>query len=453
MKTFYWGFEILASAIDSFTLMYFVEHFVGGIRKDRNVIRGRLVFFLLLTVLGVFSINNNFFWAEMGTGIIYLNLLLYGFLYAVGSKREIFIVSSIIYVLLGLINTLVPLVINYLTGKTIASMMDMGSGSTRIMVLFICKIIYFFINILILNLFKHSSFKLNKGEWAVLSGSFSIIMMIVIVLFIIVRTQSFSENIGILIIAVNLGLFALLVALYLMMIQLNKAHEKQLEYERIALNQNNQKKLLEDREKEYEQLQIVRHDIKNYLSTLIGMLQNGKTKEAIEYVNIVLEERIETIWEVVDVGDATLNAVINTKFTICRKKGICCESTIIGNLIFENPVNIGIILSNLLDNAMEACEKMTKNQPRIVISCAIQKGYLDLCVKNTIKESVLEDNPSLKTTKKEKEFHGYGIKSIKKILEEEGGMISQSEKNGWFITHIFLPIKHKRDMKEVTAMT
>ena len=224
-----------------------------------------------------------------------------------------------------------------------------------------------------------------------------------------------------------------------MLLQLNTAHERQLEYECIMLNQKSQKKLLEDKEKEYEQLQIVRHDIKNYLGTTLGILQKGNTEEAIEYLNAVLKDKIEFISQVVDVGDATINAVINTKFTICRKKGISCETAFIGELKYKNSINLGIIMSNLLDNAMEACEKILEKEPRIVISCTSQKGYLDICIKNSIDSSVLSNNPALKTTKMEKKLHGSGLKSVKQILKEEDGMMSQYEKNGWFITHVFLP--------------
>lgn len=444
MKTVFWGFEILASAIDSYILLYFIEHFVEKQKSDKNIARGRLIFFLLLTMCGVFSINDSSFLAEIGTGIVYLSYLFYGFIYINGNKRDIFLAASIAYILLGLINMLVPLGINLVTGISINFMMEMGTSITRIIVVFICKLVYFFAIITILHSLKRSTIKLDKREWGIMASSFITILMIGIVLFVIVRTQSFDEKISVLIIAVNLGLFVILVALYFMILQLNIAHEKQLEYERIMFNQKNQKKLLEDKEKEYEQSQIIRHDIKNYIYTTIGILQKGNNETAIKYFKTILKEKIETIWEIVDVGDATLNAVINTKFTICRKRGIQCETAFLGDIEYMNTVNLGIIMSNLLDNAMEACEKIINDHPRIVISCSNQKGYMDICIKNTIKNSVLIENPFLKTTKKEKELHGYGLKSIKKILDEEGGMISQYEENGWFITHVFLPNKQSK---------
>lgn len=447
MSIVYWGFEVLACVIDSYILMYFIEHFVSENKKSEKIVQGRIIFFILMTLVGVVSINKGTFYEEFTIGAIFIIYLTYGFLYTKENKKDIFIASAIIYILLGLVNMLVPLGINLLTGIPISLMLNTGDGSVRIIAVLICKIIYYFAIISILHFLKRSSNRLNKREWIMMSGSFLIILMIAVVLFVILRVQPFDEGVAVLILVVDLGLFAILVALYIMLLQLNSAHEKELEYECIMINQKNQKKELEDREKEYEQMQIVRHDIKNYFLITLGILQKGKKEEAIEYLNTLLKEKIETVWEVVDVGDTTLNSVINTKFTMCKKKGISCETAFIGLLKYKNPINLGIIMSNLLDNAMEACEKVTGKTPRIVISCTNQKGYLNICIKNTIAEPVLEKNPLLKTTKQEKTLHGYGLKSIKKLLDEEDGMISQYEKNGWFITHIFLPDVFEENVK------
>ncbi|MSS64134.1 sensor histidine kinase [Velocimicrobium porci] len=439
MSIVYWGFEVLACVIDSYILMYFIEHFVSENKKSEKIVQGRIIFFIFCTLCGMIAVNDNSFLTECVTAIIFVCYLLYGCLCIDGNKKDIFISASVAYILLGLINMLVPLGVNLLMGIPISSMMEPGKGIIRVIVVLICKIVYYFSIISALHFLKRSSNRLQRREWFIMAGSFIVILMIEIALLVIMRTQLFEERIAIFVLIINLGLFAILVGLYLMLLQLNTVHERQLEYECILLSQKSQRQLLEDREKEFEQLQIIRHDIKNYLSTTLGILQKGNTEEAIEYLNSLLKNKVELILEVVDVGDATINAVINTKFTICREKGISCETAFLGELRYKNPLNLGIIISNLLDNAMEACEKMEDKKPRIVISSANQKGYLDICVKNSIETSVLKINPGLRTTKSEKKLHGYGLKSIKQILEEEEGMMTQYEKNGWFITHIFLP--------------
>lgn len=452
MSTFYWIFEGFACIIDSYILIYFIEHFIGKMRTERHVMVGRVAFFLLCSFFGIIALNDKSFSTELCTAFIFLLYLLYGFLYVDGNKKDIFISATMAYILLGIVNMLIPLGINLLTNIPISSMMEIGNSTIRVIVVAICKIIYYFAIILALHFLKCASNRLTMREWIIMAISFVVILIIEISLLVIMRTQLFEKKITAFVLVVNFGLFAILVGLYLMLIQLNKAHEKQLEYECIMLSQETQKMLLEDKEKEFEQIQIIRHDIKNHLSTVLGILQTSKedgekNKEAIDYLNSLLKNKVELIGDIVDVGNTTINAIINTKFAICKQKGISCETAFIGELKYNNSLNLGIIMSNLLDNAMEACEKILEKEPRIVISCTNQKGYIDICIKNTIGDSVLNKNPLLETTKKEKNLHGYGLKSIKRILEEEDGMMSQYEKNGWFVTHIFLPQAKKMGEK------
>lgn len=62
-------------------------------------------------------------------------------------------------------------------------------------------------------------------------------------------------------------------------------------------------------------------------------------------------------------------------------------------------------------------------------------------VKNSITRSVSDENPKLKTSKKNKSSHGYGIRSIRNIAEKYGGSVNFSEENGCFITEIWLELE------------
>ena len=99
-------------------------------------------------------------------------------------------------------------------------------------------------------------------------------------------------------------------------------------------------------------------------------------------------------------------------------------------------LDLTVLLSNVLDNAIEACEKCEKPQLQIIISD--QKNYLSILVSNSITYSVLETNPELKTTKKDKGFHGLGTVSIRNIVDKYQGMLNYSEKDGLFTCSILL---------------
>lgn len=98
-----------------------------------------------------------------------------------------------------------------------------------------------------------------------------------------------------------------------------------------------------------------------------------------------------------------------------------------------------VILSNLLDNAIEASEKI--NEPKIEIILSQKKSYYTIIVRNKIENSVLEENAELTTSKPDKESHGIGIQGIKEIVTRYNGMMEYYEKDMWFTASIWLPQK------------
>lgn len=100
-----------------------------------------------------------------------------------------------------------------------------------------------------------------------------------------------------------------------------------------------------------------------------------------------------------------------------------------------NDVDISILLSNLLDNAIEGCDL---SDPNISLDMERKGTFIYIAVKNKIASSVLKDNPELKTIKKDKREHGFGIKSIKSIAEKYNGNVEFNEKNGYFVAQVWI---------------
>ncbi len=88
------------------------------------------------------------------------------------------------------------------------------------------------------------------------------------------------------------------------------------------------------------------------------------------------------------------------------------------------------VISNLLENAKEACLE-NPSSSEVFFSLYSKNNLLVIVVRNSIKQSVLNNNPLLISGKEEKN-HGIGLKYIKKIIDENDGVISISEKNGMF---------------------
>lgn len=181
----------------------------------------------------------------------------------------------------------------------------------------------------------------------------------------------------------------------------------------------------------YEQTRILNHDLKHYLTVVLGLLVNENYEEAKQKVIELIGNRMEIAMVLYTASDC-INAVLNDKLLACRKKDIDLRIQVSGTVGENQDLHVAIILANLLDNAIEAAEK---NGSRTVILDMYEiKGMYTIVVKNQIRSSVLKANPKLSTTKRNKVMHGYGLKSVKFLLHELEGKLVLDEEDGWFIS-------------------
>ena len=101
-------------------------------------------------------------------------------------------------------------------------------------------------------------------------------------------------------------------------------------------------------------------------------------------------------------------------------------------------MDVCIILANIVDNAIRACEEV--DNPTMGLEIYRDKNYLNIILDNKVAHSVLSDNPKLSTTKKDKKKHGIGILSVKSTAEKYNGMLNFYEKGDKFTVHVVLKI-------------
>lgn len=99
-----------------------------------------------------------------------------------------------------------------------------------------------------------------------------------------------------------------------------------------------------------------------------------------------------------------------------------------------------VLLANLLDNAIEACEKVEKDRRLIYLRIKRQNQMLLIFIENTIEESEAEKREFFKTSKKNKELHGLGIKCIDNVILKYDGHKEYSIQKDNFQMYISLPL-------------
>ena len=181
------------------------------------------------------------------------------------------------------------------------------------------------------------------------------------------------------------------------------------------------------------------HDLKHQIAVLRSE-EDPKRRE--EFLNHMENEIIQ--YEAQNkTGNKVLDTVLTTKSLYCAKHGITFTCVADGTLLeFMDVMDICSIFGNALDNAIECELKIADKEKRLVhVTVSKQKQFLILRFENYYEEELKYKEGSLSTTKKEKEYHGYGLKSIRYTVNKYEGAVTIDAKDGWFELKILIPLK------------
>jgi len=183
------------------------------------------------------------------------------------------------------------------------------------------------------------------------------------------------------------------------------------------------------------------HDFKNHVSCL-KMLYQSKESEALgRYIdNLTHFGEVE---KVIDTGNPVIDALLNHKESIARQNGIQVKTNLsIPFNLAISPADACVILGNSIDNAIEACKRITNEsvEKTISLSLTYQNGYLVYVITNTIDQAPKKEGGRYKTWKSSPESHGLGMQSIERAVRQYNGNMVAKDENGTFILEIILLI-------------
>ena len=189
-------------------------------------------------------------------------------------------------------------------------------------------------------------------------------------------------------------------------------------------------------ERNYRAQRKATHEFRSQLQTIYDLLLQEDCKTARSYVQEI-QQMQPTRTLMVNSHHPVLDAVLNHKYQIAQECGIQIDMTVndLSELVIESNYLV-VLMSNLLDNAIEACAKLDGNKR---IHCSIvQKDALFISVRNTSLPVTIVGN-GIPTAKEHKRDHGYGIPHIQQIVGLLGGEYAFSYEDGWFEFAIEIP--------------
>ena len=188
-------------------------------------------------------------------------------------------------------------------------------------------------------------------------------------------------------------------------------------------------------EKRNEDMQVFKHDLKNKLVEMYRFFEEEDTRQ--------LMERIRKIYQELDSADdasysanPAVDSVLRLKIGKAKSEGIETDVYVLvpKGLKLEYG-DTGVLYGNLLDNAIEACQKVEKGKRYIHIENKYMDGKMLLVIENS-KPPVV--NEKLQTTKQDSYQHGRGIASVRKVVGKYNGTVVFSDKGDCFEAAVML---------------
>lgn len=192
-----------------------------------------------------------------------------------------------------------------------------------------------------------------------------------------------------------------------------------------------------------EQLKKERHELKNNYYYIQALLKQEKYDQLNAYLEKVTGEDLAALNQI-ETGNALMDYLLNRKLGEARQHHIrTCTEVVVPTSLTVSEDAFCTILLNLLDNAIEASRKEEDPLLQITIKCV--QEYLVCVVRNKVSRDVLAENPDLRTTKADKNAHGFGTKIVSQAVERCDGILNYSMEDGFFTVKVMLPLTHHRD--------
>ena len=185
----------------------------------------------------------------------------------------------------------------------------------------------------------------------------------------------------------------------------------------------------------YRQMRGWRHDYRSHIQVLKAHAAQGDMAAVQSYLD-ALEQDLSAVDTVVKTGNARADAILNSKISLARAKGIPVRADAqVPVALRISPLDLCVILGNLFDNAIEASLLLPEKE-RLIRLYIDMKGT-QLYISFTNFTAAKKQLGRFQSTKGE--GHGFGLVRIDAIVERMGGYLSRNSEDGAFTTEILIP--------------
>lgn len=437
--------KLFELAVNFFQVVVIIQTITKYLGAKYFNIKGKILSLLATTILfcELNYINRRMTFEGLAIIIPISITFIYAMIALKGSWKKKLYCSVLVMVFIIGVTALVLNIVGILCGSSYVNLVEEQSNA-RIISLIIIQVLIFYTTRIFLLKREEDIGELSWDMWfiTIVIPLISIIILAFLLEISINTNMAFRDDGLKMAIFASLGVFLTNILIYLMYIKLKKDTTERIEYELLKQRYKIQERNIEDIKQLYSRLRKVKHDVKHHLNLIKMLIEDNKNSEALNYLKKYSDSEYSLKQDDIFCENMILNYIINLKSRIMEQKGINFYCDVCGNVQGVTDVDLNIVLGNLLDNAIEACESVYGKDKEVILSIYIRTSYLVIIVKNTYTGDL--NNLYQKHTSKENcNEHGFGLLSVKDVVEKYNGKLDIEHSDEQVIIRTILEIETK----------
>lgn len=424
-------FEILAIVIDCIIVICFLNEYFGVKYKYKYKFVLSLIVMSFMFIIAYFVDEK----LILQTVLLLAVTILYSYIFLKGNRVYQITTCCMILIVMSTINIVTIQIVAIFTRSSVQYLIYPGTFE-RIIALLISKLVLMILAYVLIQKVNKKT-NLNKQEMIIIVVYLLAMSVISVILLYMVANLDMELTKQLEMLLVTVLLISTTVLAFVLISKINKQKEYYLVNKILKLQLDEQKNNVIRTMHMYDDATSLKHDIDRYILTFLAMLQNNEVEETIKNMEELVKRKLNN--NAIYIKDNNIiNAVLNEKSSKCSQNYINMKVKITSIVSEQKELEIAIMLSNLLDNAIEAEQKIDEDR-KIDVNIFEYNSIYNIIIKNRIMESVLQKNPKLRTDKKDKKEHGIGLKSVKDTVEKFNGDLKLLEEENEFVVHIMIP--------------
>lgn len=368
--------------------------------------------------------------------VIFVNAIILWVIYAVKLPKAFVLIVSFQGCEIA-IEYLVFVILQYIFGLKVADLLQ-NDVRSYILGLFCYLILFCVISVIRKSMPKKGGYLLTQMEWV--RYSVFPLFSIVTILILMLRFDFVENNSqGMILIWVVSGLVIMNILIFSLLSDALKRENELAEFRVIQERGKSDTEMYRSMIKQYDEQRKMVHEFKNHMLCIVSLAKHEETEKLNDYISKI-QDNMNEEHDLIDTNHKIINRILNAKYLeACQKKILLViKANDLSEIVMEDQ-DVVVLLSNILNNAIEACEQCEKKV--IKLKMLKERDWLTVSVSNSYEQEPIVQAGKFITRKTENvQYHGLGIENIKDVVEKYKGTYHIKHENNQFQFSVLLPM-------------